>query len=281
MKAIKILLCVLSILCCYVVDLSAQITSNVYVRVLKIKVGDTMGTSFTMDIDGRQYLITAKHIVKNLNQEGSIEIDKNNQWSPISVKVLKCLDPIDIAVLIPPKVLTPTYPLEPISDSRKIIIGQDAYFAGFPLGISMDPSGVNLDHSLAIVKKGIVSAQINEKGAIIYLIDGFNNHGFSGGPIVFRNVSDLNPNSPLYLLGVVSGFPKDLSPVMTPEKVREDQDTSNVEQWRIVRLKDGQKAILRDTDQVVNLNPGIVIGYGIKHAIDLIRKNPLGPKIEQ
>jgi hypothetical protein len=50
----------------------AQITSNVLRRVLMIQVGTTSGSSFTIDVDGRQYLITAKHLVAGLKLEDTI-----------------------------------------------------------------------------------------------------------------------------------------------------------------------------------------------------------------
>ena len=60
---------------------------------------------------------------------------------------------------------------------------------------------------------------------------------------VFRDLSQSN--GPLYVLGVVTHFPPgELSPVMTPKKIKAGEDTSKVEQWRIVKLEDGQKAIL-------------------------------------
>lgn len=275
---------VLLVFCYSSIDSNAQVISNVYARVLKIRVGTT-GSAFTMDVDGRQYLVTAKHMVTGLKQEGSIDIYKDNQWVPTIVKVLRCEEPIDIAVLIPSNLLTLSYRLDPISGDQFIIMGQEVYFVGFPFGLSI--GGVNMMNlnsltPMAMVKKGILMGDSDEGEARKLQIDGFNNHGFSGGPIVFREIRDMmNPTSNLYVLGVISGFIPEFLSVMTPEKVKAGDDTSKVEKWKIVRLQDGQKAVLRDTGQVVASNTGIVIGYHIKHAIDLIRKNPLGPKVAQ
>ena len=130
---------------------------------------------------------------------------------------------------------------------------------------------------MPVVKKGILSAEIKEGKTVKFLIGGFNNHGFSGGPIVFRDL--CQPKSPLYVLGVIAGFRPKLSTVMTPEKVKKGEDISKIPQWRIETLADGQKAILRDTDKKVVLNSGIIIGYSIEHAVDLIRKNPFAWKV--
>jgi len=252
----------------------AQVTSNVYMRVLKIKVGNETGTGFTLDVDGRQYLVTAKHMVAGLQSEDSIEIFKADKWNLIAVKIFRCADPIDIAILVPPALLTVTYPLEPTE--AKVFFGQDAYFVGFPFGLSMNGKNLNGDYPIGLVKKGTYSATLEEQGAHIIYLDGHNNFGFSGAPIVFR---DLNqPNVVLCVVGVVSGFRPELAPVMTPVPVQTGQNITKIEPWRVVDLENGRKAVLKDTQQMVALNTGIVIGYGIQHAVDLIREHPIGPK---
>ena len=51
---------------------SAQIVSNVFTRVLLIKTPAGEGTAFTLDVDSRQYLVTAKHLVGGLNGKSTI-----------------------------------------------------------------------------------------------------------------------------------------------------------------------------------------------------------------
>ncbi len=41
-----------------------------------------------------------------------------------------------------------------------------------------------------------------------------------------------------------------------------------------MKLNDGRTIKLKDTEQLARLNTGIVRGYHIKHAVELIRKNP-------
>ena len=54
------------------------------------------------------------------------------QCSPVDVTVLRCDDPIDIAVLVPSTQLTVSFPLEP--NATGAIFGQDMYFLGFLFG---------------------------------------------------------------------------------------------------------------------------------------------------
>lgn len=39
-------------------------TSNVLFRVLKIKTATSTGSAFTIEVDGKQYLITARHLLR-------------------------------------------------------------------------------------------------------------------------------------------------------------------------------------------------------------------------
>ena len=62
--------------------------------------------------------------------------------------------------------------------------GQDVYFLGFPYGLHGDMSALSNDLPFPFVKKGIISLFHNDGVNRIYL-DGHNNPGFSGGPVVF------------------------------------------------------------------------------------------------
>lgn len=88
------------------------------------------GTAFTVDVDGRQYLIIAKHVVKGVRDDDTIQIRRNDQWSPLRVQVFRCDDPVDIAVLIPPAQISVNFPLE--ASSVGIFFGGETFFLGFP-----------------------------------------------------------------------------------------------------------------------------------------------------
>lgn len=233
---------------------------------------DSFGTAFTIEVDDRQYLITAKHVVAGLKGEDAVQIRNGDQWSPFKVKVLRCDDPIDIAVLVPPVQLTVTFPLEPTMEGLQF--AQDMYFVGFPYGLSTTfPGGF----SVALVKKAIFSGERNEKGVDLLFLDGHNNPGFSGGPIVFRDLS--RSGATFKVAGVVSGFRHDTTPVLQPVEIKPGEiRPEDIALGRIVE-KEGRLFRLRETEQLVRFNTGIVVGYSISHAVDLIRKNPLGPAV--
>jgi hypothetical protein len=279
---------VLAVFVSIVTPTHGQLTANVLRRVLEIRVGGSagiIGTAFTLDVDGREYLVTAKHMVEKLKRKDAIEIRvRNDQWDRINVAVYPCEGDVDIAVLIPPRQLTVNFPLEPINDLSAVRDGQDMYFAGFPFGasawsVSAYARGLNGEYPIPIIKKGVYSGTLEAKDKPrVILLDGYNNHGFSGAPIVFRNLD--RPNDWVYyVFAVVSGFVPELSPVVTPDQIRHGEDVSKVESWRLMLTEPGK--ILRDTGQFVPLNTGIVRGYPIKNALDLIRKHPNGPTVSQ
>jgi hypothetical protein len=257
----------------------AQVTKNVLKRVVLIRTAKSRATGFTLDIEGRQYLITAKHVTDGLQDQDTIDIGNDEDWSTIRVKVYRCDDPVDIAVLIPEKQLTVNFPLEPTSDGMRV--GQDVYFTGFPRGeIYMKGLAVNASRPFPFTKKAVSSAMETggnpNSGAKIYL-DGHNNPGFSGAPIVFRDIDQSN--YVMKVAGVVSGYQPEFLPVLSPKKIKVGEDLSKVEAWRIITRPDGTRVRLEDTDQMVASNMGIVIGYDIISAVELIKKHPEGPKV--
>ena len=264
---------------------TAQVTSNVFRRVLKVRVNagtshEGIATAFTIDVDGREYLITAKHVVAGFKDQDKIDIFMNNGWSPLTVKVFRCEDPIDIAVLVPPHQLTVNFELP--FDRTKFYFGQDAYFLGFPYGIQTSSVGINDPYPLAIIKRGTISgseAVDQHKKAGLILLDGYNNPGFSGGPIVYR---DLNQGADVMkVLGVVSGFMPEVVPVLQKHGIRTPAaagEAAKAQPWRIQQNPDGSYFEYVENDTYVSLNTGIVQGFMLEPAIDLIRQHPIGPE---
>ncbi len=266
-------------------DMQSQVTANVFERVLNVRVNaatdhEMTATAFTLDVDRREYLITAKHVVKNLHDEDTIDIFMNERWSPLKVRIFRCADPVDIAVLIPPHQLTVNFELQFATSA--FILGQDAFFLGFPYGIQPVGRGVNGPYPLAVIKRGTISTVMpggpSEQGGMI-LLDGYNNPGFSGGPIVYR---DLNQGGVvLKLAGVVSGFLPEVVSVMKEHDIKSPENAADIakgQPWRIRQKNDGSYFELLDNGTYVALNTGIIEGFLIEPAIDLIHHHEIGPE---
>jgi hypothetical protein len=228
-----------------------MITTNVLHRVFRLRFKGKYGTCFTIDIDNKQYLITAKHLLEGITRSDRIEIYYNNTWAMLDVVLLGTSDSeVDVAVLRPSIQLSPDFPLE--ATIGGILLAQDAYFLGFPYGIGADVGELNRDFPVPFIKKCIISLITDDstEGRIIYL-DGYNNPGFSGGPVIFCNpaipVSDLNPYK---VAAIIKGFRREDEPVYDNTGTR--------------------------THLNYRYNTGIVVSYGINHAVDIIRSNPDG-----
>lgn len=224
------------------------VSSNVLHRVFLIKYGDQLGSSFTLDIDNRQYLISAKHFLAKLKDSDCIEIFHDSRWKKLEVKRIDLRNPnIDILVLAPAMQLSPPLELEP--STANMFLSQNVFFLGFPFGMNVEAQVLNNYFPLPFVKKGIVSAMdfFNKEEKILY-VDGYNNPGFSGGPIVFL---DLN-NNKLKVAAVVSGYRNQMADIYEKEK------------------ETAFKAVM---------NSGILIGYTLDGAVDAIKSKPIGAEI--
>lgn len=223
---------------------SEMVTANVLYRVFLIKYGKHFGSSFTVDVDNRQYLISAKHFLIGLKDTDNIEIYHESQWKKLKVKRIDLKNQkIDILVLAPAQQLSPSLELEGSIDS--IFLSQSVFFLGFPFGMNVEAKSFSKYFPMPFVKKGIVSAMaFEDKEEKILYVDGYNNPGFSGGPIVFK---DLKENK-LKVAAVVSGYRNQLVDIYEKDKAT------------------AFKAVT---------NSGILLGYTIDSAIDAIKNNPI------
>lgn len=262
-----------------------NVAGNVLANTLLIQTSNGQGTAFTIDVDKKQYLITARHMVDGLGDTATIKIAKfdNDQavtFVPYQMKVFSCSGSVDIAVLIPPIRLTNGESMEPATEW---LIGQDAYFIGFPFGMysqgKINPPGIN--HPIGFVKQGLLSGvQYQRDGdADLIILDGYNIFGFSGGPVTYWAA----PNHS-YVIGVISGFRPDYGSVMVAHEIP-NQDIK-VDDKRMIELRDYpghlyhiEKRHDAANPEVVMLNTGIVRSYSIQAAVDLIKLHPIGPKV--
>ena len=217
-----------------------MITANVIYRVFRLKVGPETGTGFTVEEEGGEYLVTARHLAHSLQATSEIEVFKDGGWSPLEVTTVgHAPGEVDISVLAPSERLTPTRPLPLPASSAGLTYGQEAFFLGFPYGIG-DKFLRETGHPVPFVKRVTVSTLFGKP----YLLDGYNNPGFSGGPVVFRPPG----RKEFQVAAVVSGY-----------------------RWASAPVRDQEN---RDTDFHLRENTGIVVAYGVDEAVALIRANP-------
>jgi hypothetical protein len=119
---------------------------------------------------------------------------------------------------------------------------------------------------LPYVKHCTPSARLLEKGLSVWVLDGINNEGFSGGPVL----SGTGTNQKVF--AVISGYHQEPLEVL-PAPDREDKQTSSIP---APPLLPGGKAEGSEK-QIVNANSGFIIAFDLDPAIKAIRNNPTGP----
>lgn len=221
------------------------VTANILSRVLALRSGSLQGSGFTIEVEGRQYIVTAKHMVPGTNQLADVSIYRSEKWGQLSMRVLRS-EEADVAVLVPPFVVTPSLPL--VYGSEGTMLSQEVFFLGFPDMLSSDvPADLNNGFPIPFIKRGTLSAWYRGKSKYAtILVDGINNPGFSGGPLVVAN----GQNKELRVLGVVIGYKTDRVGVMNKN------------------LDTGLESLA---------NSGIIICYDIQYALDEIKKQQDGP----
>jgi len=92
-----------------------MITVNIIYRVFRIGTGAMSGTAFTIDVDARQYLVTAKHVVPDSSSASSLNVFQSGSWVSLPVSFVGATaDDEDITVLAAAQQLTdPTLPVSP------------------------------------------------------------------------------------------------------------------------------------------------------------------------
>jgi S1-C subfamily serine protease len=224
-------------------------TSNVIYRVLKIKTPTNTGSAFTIEVDGKQYLITARHLLEGFGSEGDVDLWMEQRWSRVHVRAIyPAKESVDIAALDPGRPVTVTFPLE--ATAGGLTLGQQVYFLGFPFGLGTQGPAPPGFGELPFLKSGIVSAMDDRdpEAGVLYL-DGQNNPGFSGGPIVFWHSESRR----FRVAGVVRGYRNEALPVLKKKNLDDPRAPAH-------------------NDLYTRANSGIIIGYDIRHIVEAIRR---------
>ena len=233
---------------------ATMVTSNIIHRTFHIRWNDSTGTAFTVDRGSKQYLITARHVVKDIRSGNAIKIFHEKEWKDLVVNVVGIgKENVDVAVLACSVRLSPSLPL--VASAEGLVYGQPVSFLGYPFGWDAGGERINRGVPLPFVKAGIVSAMEFGDVSRIFL-DAHGNKGFSGGPVMF--VPYGQPKNELRVAGIVSSYP---IPILLPIVDRKGNTITDRRGKPIAYVKE---------------NPGFVVSIHIKHALELIDENPIG-----
>lgn len=197
------------------------------------------GTAFLVDSDKGQLLITAKHIFGNVSSGDNVQYDlvinNTNQTFSNTVFIHSNLH-VDIAVVrLGNPLVKETLSLK---KGDSYFLAQRCLFLGYPLFQLGSQTDIG---KIPFVKSAIISAFHEENKTEIMLLDGHNNVGFSGGPVItYSEALDKQ-----FIIGVISGY------IIDPKNV-------NVVLGSI-------------TTQIrVNENSGIIISYAAEYIYQII-----------
>lgn len=158
-----------------------------------------IGTCYAIDINKVEYIVTAKHLLaRPTNGQLNIEIEFDGKFEKFNGKVYFHPNAdVDVALIKLNETIGAQVKYE--IDGRSIL-GQDCYFIGFPLG----GLGTRMKGGkIGLVKKAIISSiQTDWLGVDIYLLDGYNIPGFSGGPVIYYDFESKKNK----ILGTITAY---------------------------------------------------------------------------
>jgi S1-C subfamily serine protease len=212
------------------------------------------GTAFSVDYKGKLYLVTARHVVNGIDEhDATLQLRRVDKWEDYhTVKTIYPSSPdVDIAVFSTNETVSQPFSvgLSGTTVGIGITFGQVVWFVGYPFGLASvgaKGSTVTPENAIPFFKRGSMSAvDASNPNAVLYYIDGFNNPGFSGGPVVYYEFASHQYK----ILGVVQGFRLQASEISVNGKL---------------------------VDTPILVNSGILVCYSIQHAVDAIEKSLSG-----
>ena len=227
------------------------VTTNVLLRVFPLRIGNDGGTAFTIEIDQKQYIVTAKHIlVGELPPEIDIQLD---EWITVPVDMVGMgSDEQDVLVLATDRKISEVFPLD--EGTEGLMLGQEVRFLGYFPRVRTSPLPGYKKRGAPLVMSGIVSGfhfEVDAGGSPSLWIDGHNNRGFSGGPVVFQPAQAPSQEECRWkIAGVISGY------VNAPVEVRTISGNN--------------------TAAVAISNAGVLRAIPIRIVRELIDRNPIG-----
>lgn len=219
-----------------------MILTNILYRTFFIKAAN-YGTAFTIDVEGEEFLVTARHLLEPNVTDFELQIFHDKKWLRGHATVVgHGKGEIDISILrIGTRLSPPGFDVIP--SMGELTLGQDVFFLGFPYKMWGDVGSFMGGLPCPFAKKGTLSLLSVESPQVLY-VDAINNEGFSGGPLFFY---PLGKPKELRIAGVVSKF-----------RVEHE----------VVFDEHGNP-----TKMTVPYNTGFLIAYSIKYALELISQN--------
>ena len=163
-------------------------------RSLWLRTGGDIGTAFAANRAGKQYVVTAGHVVRSPVERPWVDLNSSNGWRSVRLCPVFRSDHVDVAVFACDTELSPSLSLPLTSDG--LGSGQAVYFSGAPSGPELAACRRRVFSTATVeaIKKDLA-------GESVLLLEGYAKPGSSGAPVVWRD----SRTGVLGICGVLTG----------------------------------------------------------------------------
>jgi S1-C subfamily serine protease len=112
-----------------------MVPENVLTRVFNLRMGSQTATGFTIEVDNRQYLVTARHVINASPAATEIELFHDAGWMKVPFRPIT-IEPtmVDIAVLALDRQVSDVLPVK--NGARQdYFLSPEVFFGGYPCRI--------------------------------------------------------------------------------------------------------------------------------------------------
>lgn len=160
------------------------------------------GTCFVWLDEAGTYFVTAAHLLKGAAAGDIVHFSSRIGWRDIVLREVQFANGgEDIAVFSTDNFRVGVHPEAQLISGYSLALAQDLVFLGFPLGTTNTYPRDGFEAPL--VRKASFSGVTVIDGVQVLILDGFNNPGYSGGPVFSEHKGETS------LCGVICGYSYD------------------------------------------------------------------------
>ena len=166
--------------------------------------GRPRGTAFAIDVDGRQYVVTAGHVARDCKYRPEILFRQNEKLVPFGnqLRFIGENADSDVAVFAAGQILVPK-DLDVSLGDADLYYGSIGYALGFPSALTSQEIGF-LPEGRPLPVPALAVAYFNFEGETT-CVAGYVTNGFSGGPIIFPKLGASRTE--WTIVGICIAFP--------------------------------------------------------------------------
>ncbi|RWM89150.1 MAG: hypothetical protein EOR84_25270 [Mesorhizobium sp.] len=175
-----------------------QLTSREISGVFRIRYGNSVGSGFLYHTISGCCFISAAHILNGAKNDDNVLIQRDFDWISIPLVQIEFSKRNSDVCAFSVKGFSVSNILSPYQ-TPSLSLGGQVRFLGFPHDLVNTYPGQGFP--MPLVRTAHFSGVIAVDGIDVMVLDGFNNPGYSGGPVYCQDSSGGNA-----LVGVVSGY---------------------------------------------------------------------------